>query len=465
MDLILPDTFWPFLLGFQTCFGAPSFRNFCAIVTGWVQCLGRHTVTAVALASGDLSRRHISAFHRFFAQAQWALDGLGLVLFHLAEPWVPADQRLVVIVDDTLARKTGKCISLGSMHHNPLLSSPHKPFTSFGHVWVVLALWVPLPLNRQRGFALPVLFRLYTGSKRGGQRDAPSRPSTSGRLAAAQRAVAATPHQTKLELGRELIGLVSSWAPTRHVLVLVDSAYAGRTILEQRPANVHICSRLRMDAALWTTPRPRQAGQNGRPRRRGERLPSPAAWVGARRQWHRLTLPLYGRQVQTHVFQKTAMWYKALREQPVRIALVRDPNGHRRDEAFFCTDVHLSAAVILIAYAHRWTLEVAFRDGKQHLGFEDPQQQLPTAVRRTAPMAFIVYDLVLLWAATCTQAGHPPRWVERSWYRRKTEPSFTDLLTDLRQQAWRSRVFDPPSRPRRVQNPSSAWDLAVLATA
>ncbi|MGH7193657.1 MAG: transposase, partial [Candidatus Saccharimonadales bacterium] len=228
MDLVLPDSFWPFLLACQSCFGAPSFRNFCAIVTGWVHCLGRHTVTAVALASGGLNRRHISTFHRFFAQAHWALDGLGLVLFRLAEPWVPADQGLIVIVDDTLARKTGKCISLGSMHHDPLLSSARKPFTSFGHVWVVLALWVPLPLNPQRGFALPVLFRLYTGSKRGGQADAPSRPSTSKRLAAAQRVAAATPHQTKLELGRELIRLVASWAPTRQVLVLVDSAYAGR---------------------------------------------------------------------------------------------------------------------------------------------------------------------------------------------------------------------------------------------
>lgn len=465
MDLILPDSFWPILLAFQACFGAPSFRNFCAVVTGWIQCLGRHTVTAVALASGDLSRRHISAFHRFFAQAQWALDGLGLVLFHLAEPWVAADQSLVVILDDTLARKTGKCISLASMHHDPLLSSAHKPFTSFGHVWVVLALWVPLPLNHQRGFALPVLFRLYTGSKRGGQSDAPSRPSTGQRQSAAQRVAAATPHQTKLELGRELIRLVANWAPTRRVVVLVDSAYAGRTILEQRPANVNICSRLRMDAALWTTPRPRRAGQNGRPRRRGERLPTPAAWVDTRRHWHHLTLPLYGRQVSTQVFQKTAMWYKALREQPVRITLVRDPSGHRRDEAFFCTDTQASAPFILTTYAHRWTLEVAFRDGKQHLGFEDPQQQVVLAVRRTAPMAFIIYDLVLLWAAACAQAGHPPRWVERSWYRRKTEPSFADLLTDLRQQAWRSRVLDPPSRQRRAQNPSSAWDLAVLATA
>jgi len=63
---------------------------------------------------------------------------------------------------------------------------------------------------------------------------------------------------------------------------------------------------------------------------------------------------------------------------------VRDPAGRRRDEASFCTDVSVGAAFILEAYARRWTLEVAFRDGKQ-LGFEDPQNQTAQAVRRTAP--------------------------------------------------------------------------------
>jgi hypothetical protein len=31
----------------------------------------------------------------------------------------------------------------------------------------------------------------------------------------------------------------------------VDSAYAGRTVLEDRPPNVHVISRLRWDAALY----------------------------------------------------------------------------------------------------------------------------------------------------------------------------------------------------------------------
>lgn len=465
MDTILPNSFWALLAAFSGCFGMPSFQNFCVIVAGWVQCLGRHTITAVALASGGLDRRHVSVFHRFFSQAQWTLDSLGLVVFRLALPWTDPNKPLQVLLDDTLARKSGKCISLASIHHDPLLSSARKPFFSFGHVWVVLALWVPLPFNRTRGVALPVLFRLYTGKRRGGQADAPSRRTTGQRQRAAQEAAAQAPVRTKLELGRELIGIVAAWAGQRTVYVATDSAYAGRTILEHRPANVEVTSRLRQDAALWTPPPARQPGQRGRPRRRGERLPNPAAWAVARACWHRLTLTLYGRRVTTQVFCKTALWYVALRDQPVRIVIVRDPSGRRRDEAFFCTDVQASAAFILDTYAHRWTLEVAFRDGKQHLGFEDPQQQVALAVRRTAPLAFIVYDLVLLWAASRAQAGEGVTWVQRPWYRHKTTPAFADMLTTLRHETWRARLSDPPLLPRCRNKSLSPWSHAVLATA
>jgi len=91
---------------------------------------------AVAVAAGAVGSRLISVFHRFFGRAQWSLDAVGRVLFSLALVWVPADQRLLVLVDDTLARKSGKGVSLATMHHDPLLASARKPFRSFGHVWV-----------------------------------------------------------------------------------------------------------------------------------------------------------------------------------------------------------------------------------------------------------------------------------------------------------------------------------------
>jgi SRSO17 transposase len=464
-ERILPDTFLALLAAFQPCFHAPSAQNFRLLIAGWVHCLGRHTATAVTLAAGAVGQQHISVSHRFFSRAQWSLDQLGHVLFRLALRWLPADQPLSLLGDDTLARKQGKCVALCSMHHDPLLSTGRKPFFSFGHVWVVLALWVPLPMNPDRGFALPILCRLYVGSKRGGRADAPSRPGSGRRRQAADDAFRDAPRATKPELLREMVVQVAAWAPERKIRVLCDSAYACRTVLEQRPTNVHVVSRLRMDAALWTSPPARTAGQQGRPRRKGRRLPTPKTVAAQCRTWQTVPLLIYGRRVDTQLFSYTALWYGALRDQPLRIVVVRDPTGKRRDEAFFSTDVTVAPADILEGYAHRWTLEVTFHDAKQFLGFADPQSQTEQAVRRTAPLAFLVYDLVLLWSAAQTQRAGPPVWLWRPWYPDQHAPSFLDMLTALRLAGWRTWISQPPSSPRRPQKPVSPWPDAVLATA
>src|SRR5262245_56474297 len=111
---IVPESFVGLITAFEACFAAPSFRNFATLVTGWVHCLGRRTVTAVVTAAGAVGERHISVYHRFFARAQWALDDVGQVVFRLAMRWIPADQPLYVIVDDTLCRKGGKRMCLAS---------------------------------------------------------------------------------------------------------------------------------------------------------------------------------------------------------------------------------------------------------------------------------------------------------------------------------------------------------------
>src|SRR3954467_7136500 len=464
-EIILPSGMVGLLAAFEPCFHAPTYRVFQLLVAGWVHCLGRRTITAVAVASGGVDRCHISVFHRFFTRATWILDAVGQVVFRLALAWIPAEQPLYLLIDDTLARKTGKGISLATMHHDPLLSSARKPFCSFGHVWVVLALWVPLPMGGSRGFALPLLFRLYVGSKRGGTKDAPGRPHRGTRQQAAEKAHAAHPRPTKLALAREVLALVAGWADGRTIYAVVDSAYAARPLLEGRPSTVHVLSRLRPDAALWARPGRRRPGQRGRPRRKGHRLPTPKAMAATRRRWGPLPVTLYGRQVTPLVFGCTALWYGALRDQPVRIVIVRDPSGRRRDEAFFCTDLTVDHAFILEGYAHRWTIEVAFHDQKQFLGFDDPQTQTAAAVARTAPLAGLVYDLVPLRYAARVQQGRAAGWLVRPWSRSKATPSFLDMLTAVRQESWRPYFSDPPSPGPAAQKSAHSWANDLLLTA
>ncbi len=234
---------------------------------------------------------------------------------------------------------------------------------------------------------------------------------------------------------------------------------------------------LHPDAALFAPPPPRPPGQRGRPRTKGARRPSPTAQAQARRPdtWHRLPVTLYGRRVAPLVFRGTALWYSVSRAAPLRYVVVRDPSGRRRDAAFCCTDPTVSAAFLLQTYAKRWTLEVTFWLLKGWLGFEDPQNQTATAVRRTAPFAGLVFALTVLWYASELRAGRGATWLARPWYRRKAAPSFADVLATLHQQgltaaAATSRshpaAFLPPSCPhQRRQNPRHACHLTEAVSA
>ena len=84
--MILPSSMVGLLAAFEPCFSAPSYRTFRLRVVGWILCLRRRTVTAVAVASTGVDQHHISVFHRFFSRARWSLDALGVRNAHRTGP-------------------------------------------------------------------------------------------------------------------------------------------------------------------------------------------------------------------------------------------------------------------------------------------------------------------------------------------------------------------------------------------
>ena len=54
------------------------------------------------------------------------------------------------------------------------------------------------------------------------------------------------------------------------------------------------------------------------------------------------------------------------------------------------------AEAVIAWYAGRWSVEIAFHDSKQHLGFDEPQGWSRQAVERTAPLVMLLYSLVVL---------------------------------------------------------------------
>ena len=78
------------------------------------------------------------------------------------------------------------------------------------------------------------------------------------------------------------------------------------------------------------------------------------------------------------------------------------------------------AQQVLTWYTMRWAIEVTFHDSKQHLGFEQPQGWTPKAAQRPAPIAMLLYTLIILWFDRHGRHRYKP--IDRPWYRSKTHP-------------------------------------------
>ena len=164
------------LLPFAACFTKPGFQNFVTLLLGWTACQGRHSISRIIQAAGASQRNH-ARLYRFLSCGRWCVDPVGHVVFRLLLLRLPRD--IIAIVDDTLCKKSGPHIFGAAMHHDACRSSYAKRSSAasksktfaFGHNWVVLAIWIPLPWNLDRGVAIPVLFRLYRSKKRCPQKD------------------------------------------------------------------------------------------------------------------------------------------------------------------------------------------------------------------------------------------------------------------------------------------------------
>jgi hypothetical protein len=386
---------------------AASFQSFGLMLTGWIFAR-RRTVSRMILAADAVGRKHHSAFHRLFAAAHWSLEELGLAIFGLMGPWLGS--LVYLAIDDTLARKNGLKIHGVGMHHDPLLSTRKTTITNWGHSWVVLGVILRFPFCSGRVFCLPILFRLYiskqTIAKKGGT------------------------YLSRPDLAVQLLQVLCNRFGSMHFHALADSAYGGHNVLSRLPANCDLTSRLHLDARLHEPLAPRHKGQRGRPRKRGKRRASPRQMLKGPTE--ELTLAIYGRKDRSRIAQTTACLYH-VPGRLVRIVAVQPLSGGRRLQAFYSTCASASAAEVLTGYAMRWSIEESFQASKTHLGFEEPQGWTALAVERTAPVAMLLYSLIVLWFA---QEGHRHYRIHVGpWYLTKEHASFADMLTTLRCQS------------------------------
>ncbi len=418
------STFQELISSFFPVMTAPTFQNFLMITQGWLLSRGRRTITELIQQAGAVGKKHHSVYHRFFSRAQWLLDDVSWILLTILLKFHKGDV-VFLAADDTLCRKYGLHIFGTCMHHDPLISCRRVSLVNWGHNWVVAGIIIEFPFAPGIIWCLPFAFRLYISRKR----------------AKSQRwKYKGVEHKTRPELLAEMHQKVSNWFPDRVFHVVTDSAYGGKSVLKVLPKGFHLTSRMPMSSRLYKPPK--SSKKRGRPWKKGKPLPTPAEVAENKRwAWKTLRLVIYGKKKKLKVKEYTGLW-KSSGWRPIKVVVVRDPEGKVKDQTFFTTDIDVKAQEILMRYSKRWSIEVAFENTKSHFGFEDPQNWTRRAVERTAPMTLVLYSLVIAWFAEC---GHKRcEFPNRPWCLSKRTPSFVDILSTYRKETVREYFLNTP---------------------
>jgi hypothetical protein len=287
----------------------------------------------------------------------------------LVRTFVPSGP-LVIGVDETLERRWGKKIAAKGIYRDPVHSTQERFIKASGLRWVCLMLLVPVPWAG-RVWALPFLSVLAPSERYAAQR---------GKY-----------HKKITDWARQALLLVRRWWPEREIVAVADSAYASLRLLAScrrfLPRPVTFVTRLRLDAALYDPAPPRRAGQLGRPRLKGERLPNLSVVAeDPSTTWTPTTVDdWYGGGERTvEVASATAVWYSTGDCQPSPYAGYCGPRSARRVRHpglavhRSCCQARADPLLVCLALADgddlpRSASASRGRDAKAVVGFGDPK--------------------------------------------------------------------------------------------
>jgi hypothetical protein len=416
----LPPTMIPMIVPFAPLFSKRVWGHVQVLLVGTILAPGIRTVTAILRVMGLSQCQAFHRYHRVLNRAVWSsLAVSGVLLSMLVATFAPTGP-MVLGIDETLERRWGKQIAAKGVYRDAVRSSHDFLVKCSGLRWVCLMLLVPIPWAK-RVWALPFLTALAPSERYHQERG--------------------LRHKKLTDWARQMLLLVRRWFPDRQIVVVTDSTYAVLEFLARcaglrRP--ITVVTRLRLDAALYEPAPPRPPGTRGRPRLKGQRLPTLAARLAdPTTTWTTITVPSwYSEGPRTvEVVSATAVWYHSgLPPVPLRWVLIRDPLRKFDPQALLCTDLLVEPAQILTWFVLRWQMEVTQEEGRRHLGVETQRQWSELAIRRTTPALLGLFSVVTLLAHPQMTADPAPVR-QAAWYR-KRDPTFADALALVRRELW-----------------------------
>ena len=296
-----------------------------------------------SLVQHSILCRSLCSFTRFLGENKWSAEEVtqtALLEFFQALRITVRDV-VFLIVDDTLAKKTGKKIPGCGWHKDHAQNMANV----FGHQWVLSALLC-------KEFLFPLWARLYhpKGTRGCG------------------------PFQTKITLAQKIIKALALPIPCK-VYVLADSWYWAKTVAQVcRTCGYHMISQLKSNSVLWI---------------RGKKT-NVTRLLDLASSYRKVSLCVYGKTKTLHI-GKFIGDIKGLG----KVAVVVVKEKRKKPIYLVCTNIHLPAIYVIKYYTKRWKIEQMIKDLKQRLGFGNYQVRDLQAIQRHVALVLLSYFVLI----------------------------------------------------------------------
>jgi hypothetical protein len=411
-----------------TCARPDTAAAFRTLTHGLHLNLGRHTISQLLL-SLDQGERDWSATYRLFSQGRFDLEvGRRALLAEVLAAHDPAAP-LPVVVDATHLPRTSTRlvgVGLGRCARPPVWTRG----LAYQQRWEGLSVLLP-PSPQGDTRAVPLSFDPAPTPKAVPWSEHPA--CTEGE--AARTALA--------QLQTDLTALDQ---PDHPLLLITDGQYSGAPFLMAVPPQVSLLARCAKNRALYALPEDRPTG--GRRRVYGAKAPRPDHDLTGKTGWHRVTLPVRGRQIPVRYRLRGPYRVKGAPQRPVFLLVVggvRNRPGHkRRDPTFWLVTAvaddqghwHLPYPVAtLLGWAwQRWEVEVMHRELKSGFGLGEQQATNPVAAAATVQWVVWAYACLVLAGYLAWGWGRgvpgPKWWRGRRW-------TVRSVIRAVRTEVWR----------------------------
>ena len=438
---------------FQGLFTAPSWQTFTYLACGWALATDRHTITTYLWLTGATTVKHFSRFYVFLGcplyNRRWQLWG---AVICLAAPLVPAGEVIRVIFDDTTKKKAGTHIEGLARYRNGAGSARQEYRTLRGLNFVLGIMRIPLKRWPGHSLSVPVGLELY--------------------LKPAQAQALHVPYRSRSQLARDILDFLAAQMPGRPIRSLADGGYATKDYSRQLPEATHVVGRLPISAKLYTLPSKPTTKRRGAPRKKGDLIGSPKTPAQTSKGWSP-----HPSEAGAEIQAWTGLWHAVLPGRLVRVVVLRRDGtsapkqpGQRKPppaiEAFFTTDLTLSAQDIINEYGDRWAVEIEIRDANAFDGLGQDQCRKRQRLLGANTFRLVMAAARTLWFISQVECGTTFNLCRyRPWYRQKVAPSQRDVVWACREALYDAGIIPIPRfTPDLAENdeePDHALPLAA----